>query len=63
MSNQQLAEKLSKLIVRKFEKWKVYSSFIDNMWGADLSDMQLISNLIKEFVFYYVLLIFSANNH
>ena len=47
MSNQQLAEKLSKLIVRKFEKRKVYSSFIDNMWGADLSDMQLISKFNK----------------
>ena len=47
MSNQQLAEKLHKLIVRKFEKRKVYSSFIDNMWGADLSDMQLISKFNK----------------
>ena len=27
--------------------------------GADPADMQLISNLIKEFAFYYVLLIFS----
>ena len=51
MSNQQLAEKLSKLIVRKFEKRKVYSSFIDNMWGADLSDMQLISKFNKRICF------------
>ena len=51
MSNQQLAEKLSKLIVRKFEKRKVYSSFIDNMWGADLSDMQLISKFNKRIYF------------
>ena len=51
MSNQQLAEKLSKLIVRKFEKRKVYSSFIGNMWGADLSDMQLISKFNKRICF------------
>ena len=51
MSNQQLAEKLHKLIVRKFEKRKVYSSFIDNMWGADLSDMQLISKFNKRICF------------
>ena len=51
MSNQQLAEKLHKLIVRKFEKRKVYSSFIDNVWGADLSDMQLISKFNKRICF------------
>ena len=30
-------------ITKKFEKRKVYSSFKDNIWGADLADMQLIS--------------------
>ena len=43
MSNQQLANKLHKPIVRKFIKRKVYSSFKDNIWGVDLADMQLIS--------------------
>ena len=33
-SNQQLAEKLLKPIIRNFEKRKVHSSFIDNVWGA-----------------------------
>ena len=37
--------------------------FIDNIWDADLADMQLTSNLIKKLVFDYVLLIFSANTH
>ena len=32
MSNQELAEELHKLIVRKFEKRKVHSSFVDNIW-------------------------------
>ena len=42
MPNQQLADELHKLINRKFKKYKVYSSFKDNIWGADLADMQLI---------------------
>ena len=41
--NQQLANELHKPIIRKFKKRKVYSSFKDNIWGADLADMQLIS--------------------
>ena len=41
--NQQLAEELHKLIIKKFKKRKVYSSFKDNICGADLADMQLIS--------------------
>ena len=40
--NQQLANELHKPIIRKFKKRKVYSSFKDNIWGADLDDMQLI---------------------
>ena len=38
--NKQLAEELHKPIIRKFEKRKVYSPFKDNIWGADLADMQ-----------------------
>ena len=47
MSNKELAEELHKPIIRKLKKRKVHSSFIDNIWGADLSDMQLISKLNK----------------
>ena len=47
MSNQESAEKFHKLIIRKFAKRKVHSSFIDNIWGADLTDMQLISKFNK----------------
>ena len=37
MPNKELAEELHKPITRKFEKKrKVYLSFIDNIWGADL---------------------------
>ena len=63
MSNQQLAEELHKLIIRTFKKRKEHSSFMDNVWDADLADMQLISKLNKGFVFYYVLLISIVNIH
>ena len=45
--NQQLAEELHKPIIRKFKKRKVHSTFKDNIWGADLVDMQLISRYNK----------------
>ena len=35
-----LADELHKPIIEKFEKRKVYSQFKDNLWGADLADMQ-----------------------
>ena len=45
--NQQLAEELPKSIIRKSKKRIVYSSFKDNIWSADLTDMQLISKYNK----------------
>ena len=45
--NQQLAEELHKLIIRKFEKRKVHAAFKDNIWGADLADTQLLSKYNK----------------
>ena len=45
--NQRLAEELHKPIIRKFEKRKVHAAFKDNIWGADLADMQLLSKYIK----------------
>ena len=35
----------------KIKKKKVYSGFKDNIWGADLADMQLISKFNKVFRF------------
>ena len=43
ISNEQLAEELRNTINKKFEKCKVNSSFKDNIWGAVLADMHLIS--------------------
>ena len=56
ISNKELAEKIHKPIIRKLNKRKVYPPFIDNIWGADLADMQLIVNLIKDLDFYYVII-------
>ena len=49
--DQQLAEEFQKPIIRKFKKRKVYSSFINNIWGADLVDIQLISKFYRGFRF------------
>ena len=49
--NEQLADELYKPIIRKFKKRKVYSAFKDNIWAADLADMQLISKFNKGFRF------------
>ena len=45
ISNKELAEELHKPIIRKFERRKVHSPFIDKIWVADFADMQLISKL------------------
>ena len=47
MSNQQLADELYKPIIRKFKKSKVYSTFKDNICGADSANMKLISKYNK----------------
>ena len=51
MSNQQLADKLHKPIIKKFKRRKVYSLFKDNIWGVNLADMPLISKCNKEIKF------------
>ena len=55
-----MAEEIHKPIIRKFKKRKVYSTFKDNIWGADLADMQSISKFNKGIRFLlYVIDIFS----
>ena len=51
MPNQELAEELHKPIIRKSEKQKVHSSFIDNIWSADIVNMQLLGKFNKEICF------------
>ena len=43
--NYQLGNELHRKIMRKFKKQNVHSSFRDNIWGADLPDMQSLSKI------------------
>ena len=47
LQNGQLADELHKPVIRKFKKRKVYSAFRDNIWAADLADIQLLSRYNK----------------
>ena len=49
--NLQLTEELHKPIIRNLKKRTVYSGFKDNIWGANLADMELISKYNKGFRF------------
>ena len=51
ISDKELAEELHKPTIGRFKRRKVYLIFIDNIWGADLADMQLISKFNKGFRF------------
>ena len=64
MPSKELAEELHKPIIKKFEKRKVHSSFIDNIWSADLGGMHLISKFNKGIRFFIMFFfIFSVNTH
>ena len=41
ISNKELSEKLHKPITGKFNKRKVQSAFINSIWGADTTNMQI----------------------
>ena len=45
--NQQLAAELHRPIIRNFDKTKVHAAFKDNIWVANLADMQLLSRYNK----------------
>ena len=47
LQNKKLAEELHKPIIKKFKTIRIYYLFKDNVWGADLADMQLISKFNK----------------
>ena len=50
-NNEKLPEELHKPIIREFKRRTVYSRLQDNIWGAGLADMQLISMFNKGFRF------------
>ena len=49
MPNQQFPNELQKAIIKRFKKRRANSLFKDNNWGADLTDIQLISKCIAEY--------------
>ena len=51
ISNKALVKELHKPIIRKFNKRKLNSTFIDDIWGADLAGVQLKSKFDKVFRF------------
>ena len=53
ISYKELAEELHKPVIRKFERRKVHSPCIDNIWPTELADMQLISKFKKGFRFLF----------
>ena len=62
ISNKELAAELHKTIIRNFKKRKVHAPFIDNIQGADLAGMQLISKFNKGFrLLFCVIDIYSKN--
>ena len=38
--NEQLVEKLHKPVTKKFHRRKVYARFKDNIWAADLAEIE-----------------------
>ena len=55
--NNESTEELHRSIIRKLEKPKVFSSFIERIWCADLADMQLLNKFNKIMSFFIVLLL------
>ena len=49
--NEQLAKELHKPILRNFKKRTVHPGSKDNIWSADLADIQLISKFNNGFRF------------
>ena len=45
--NDQLAEQLHKPVTQKFKRRKVYTRFKDNIWAADLAEMDSLSSKNK----------------
>ena len=58
--DKQLAEELHKAIIRKLEKRKVHSPFIDNISGTDLADVQLISKFHQGIRFWLCIIDFCS---
>lgn len=63
MSNQQIEEEFHESIIGKLGKRKVYSSLINNIWDADLVNMQLKSKYNKVMSFLFCVIDILVNMH
>ena len=45
--NEQLTEELHKPVIKKFKRRKVYARFKDNIWAADLAEMESLPSKNK----------------
>ena len=45
--NEQLAEKLYKTVIKQLKRRKVYARFKENIWAADLADLESLSSKNK----------------
>ena len=45
--NEQIAKELHKPVIKKIKKRKVYARFKDNVWAADLAEMESLSSKNK----------------
>ena len=52
IQTKKLTEEPHKPIIRKFERRKVHSSFIDNIGGVGWADMQILSKFNKWICFF-----------
>ena len=48
MTNREVAEELHKSITKKLKKRKVYSSFIDNIWGPEEEPKAITTNFFEK---------------
>ena len=45
--NEELAEELHKTVIKKFKKRRVYTIFKDNIWVADLAEIESLRSKNK----------------
>ena len=54
ISNKELVKELHRPFIRKFHKRKVQSPSIENIWGADLADMQFNKQSKFKYLFFII---------
>ena len=52
--NEQLSEELHKLVIKKFNRRKIFARFKDNIWAVGLAEMEYFLLKMKMLNMYYV---------